>query len=90
MGKRAKEIIIKVYSAITKWSVNNPQRMAAAIRCYKQGYKQAVKDLAPTAEDIRKILCISEALSVEMNHPTIASMEFSEEVLRRFNEQKRK
>ena len=44
------------HSATASWCCTNPQRMAAAIRGYKLGYKQAEKDLALTIEDIRLII----------------------------------
>jgi hypothetical protein len=58
---------------------------------YKEGYKQAEKDLALTWEDIAKIdhhiINVNNEMAVDSSQE-ISRQKFYEEVLRRFNEAK--
>lgn len=102
MSKRAEQEITEMaHSATAGWCCTNPQRMAAAIRGYKLGYKQAEQDLALTWEDLRTINDLflkvdaenSEAWDYEVikqDLPFPYGQHFYEEVLRRFREMKNK
>lgn len=69
--------------------VNEPRRKYVAF-----GYEQAEKDLALTWEDIRSIIIISEKYTTMLLNSTpwdgIYTKTEYEEVLRRFNEQRKK
>ena len=63
--------------------------------CFVDGYRQAEKDLALTWEDVKQIAMISVELSRKRFddfyvHQTISDEEHFSEVLRRFNEIRKK
>lgn len=57
---------------------------------YKEGYEQAQKDLALTWIDIRNILSIAREVEDENDDCLLLKSELCDEILRRFNEQRKK
>ena len=94
MNKRTEQEITEMANSATAgWCCTNSQRMAAAIRGYKLGYKQAEQDLALTIEDIELLHTFLYAVKNNKQGAftfTRLSDEQYEEVLRRFREIKDK
>lgn len=61
--------------------------------CFVDGYRQAEKDLALTLEDVKAIVTIADSMLTHTAWDAIDwpdEQKYYEEVLRRFNEQKKK
>lgn len=93
MKERTEQQITEMaHSATAGWCCTNPQRMAAAIRGYKLGYKQAEKDLALTWGDVQLIntFILELAREEESGVDWGDSEKYYGEALRRFRETKNK
>ena len=93
MSKRAEEAARKAYPEETRFIRDYNQ--LAKRKIYQEGYEQAEKELALTREDVKKIIKIADELTEYADagiiQPFLASEQaYYDEVLRRFNEQRKK
>lgn len=89
MSKRAEQAAIKAYPVVieehTERDLNKPRRLS-----YINGYEQAEKDLALTWEDVKKILMLTRISIANALPHVLSDEELAKEVLKRFNEQRKK
>lgn len=90
MSKRAEEIAYEIYPAHSSTAVlSSAQVDLLRMGCIK-GYEQAEKDLSLTWEDVRTLFKIAYNYEDDaIEKPPYLSQEYCEEILRRFNEQKK-
>lgn len=93
MSKRSEELALHMYP-VFMWYDNNlycnvdanlEQRVA-----YRQGYEQAEQDLKLTWEDVKTIFKIADNYENELNKPKYLTQDYCQEILNRFNEQRKK
>ena len=92
---RAEEAALNAYPIKGEWvgnqygewdnDINKPKRNA-----FLQGYEQAEKDLTLTLELVVKLDCLIMNMDEEGYNDGYKTRPFYEEVLRRFNEQRKK
>ena len=92
---REEEAALNVYPIKGEWvgnqygewdnDINRPKRNA-----FLQGYEQAEKDLTLTLEQVVKLDCLIMNMDEEGYNDGYKTRSFYEEVLRRFNEQRKK
>ena len=81
---KAEQRALEAYPSTSHYWNAEPDRNAEAREFYKQGYKQAEKDLELTWEDMRNIYDL--AYNLRFSHKK--QKEFFEEVLKRFKEKR--
>jgi len=92
---KAEERALEAYPSTSHYWNAEPDRNAEAREFYKQGYKQAEKDLELTWEDVKLLQDISHEVFAEVANGCIdyyqvypTEQSFLEEVLKRFKEQR--